>query len=194
MFDYIKKLLYNYIYIIKGLKIMTGKGHLSTGFALSFATYTFTKDVGAVAWLATIFSIFGSTAPDWLEVRSGESTLIKHRTITHWLPLWVGLFLLSVFSISPNYFGIFDFLTFLDNYAFFNEYVASAMLGFSIGGILHLLFDLPNPMGIPILTPVHRFSLHLWNSGKMEIPIVIFVLLVSLHYAFDFTTIAQKIN
>ncbi len=172
---------------------MTGRGHLATGFALSFATFYFSKEVGAISWLATIFVIIGSTAPDWLEIRSGEYTMIPHRTITHWLPLWVFGFLTAIYSLSPYYFSIFDYMTFLDSFIL-GEIAASCLLGFSIGGLLHLLFDLPNPMGIPVLTPIHRFSLKLWNSGSMEFPIVIFVLICSLIYSFDLSNITQHFN
>ena len=95
---------------------MTGKGHFSTGVALTFATYTFTDSIGAIAWLATLFSVFGSTAPDWLEIRRGGDTLIPHRTITHWIPIWVGLFFWSVFSVNPDYFSFFSSFSFLDDY------------------------------------------------------------------------------
>ena len=162
---------------------MTGKGHWGTGVALTFATYTFTESLGAIAWLATICSVFGSTAPDWLEIRSGGNTLIPHRTITHWIPLWLILFFWSVFSIDPNYFEFLSYFSFLDNYAL-NETVRDCLLGFSIGGLLHLLFDLPNPMGVPFLTPFHRISLNLWKSGSMEKSIVVFVFIVSISYTF----------
>ena len=49
-----------------------------------------------------------------------------------------------------------------------NMNILAFFWGFGIGGLLHLLVDLPNPMGIPILTPTRRFSLKLWKSGKFE--------------------------
>lgn len=159
---------------------MTGKGHWGTGVALSFATYTYTESLGAIGWLATVFSILGSTAPDWLELRRNGNTLIPHRTITHWLPVWICLFILSAYSVNPQVFSLFSFL---EDYTF-NEVTRDCLLGFSIGGLLHLLFDLPNPMGIPILTPVNRFSLYLWKSGEMEKTIIFFVLAFSLWFSF----------
>jgi len=164
---------------IEGNK-MTGKGHLATGFSLTFATYAFADTIGAIAWLTTLFSLFGSTAPDWLEIRRGGNTLIPHRTITHFVPLWVGLLLLSLFSVNPELFHV---LSFLEHYAL-NEIIRDCLLGFAIGGLLHLLFDLPNPMGIPFLLPFHRISLGLWRSGEMEKTIVFFVLCFSLWYAY----------
>ena len=45
---------------------------------------------------------------------------------------------------------------------------ASAVIGYAAGGLTHLLFDLPNPMGVPIFTPVHRLSLRWWHSGDHD--------------------------
>lgn len=157
---------------------MTGKGHTFVGLVTSIAVYKFSKDLGLTGYIAAILSIIGSTAPDWMEIRvkSGEGcrTLIKHRTITHWLPIWIGLFIFSYFYITKEY-----------NFNFYiNEYIIEALLGFSIGGLLHLLTDLPNPQGIPILTPFssNRFSLKLWKSGKYELLITNFFLILSLIY------------
>ena len=157
---------------------MTGKGHFSTGLTFSLSAFLFSKDVGAISWLSTIFCLFGVNAPDYLEIRIKGDTFIPHRTITHWIPIWTGLFLYSIFSLNPNYF---QFLSDFNLYQLGNV-EASALLGFSMGGLLHLLFDLPNPMGVPLLTPWHRVSLNLWNSGNREHFIIIFVMLFSLVY------------
>ena len=61
-------------------------------------------------------------------------------------------------------------------------YIRSVLIGFSLGGLLHLLTDIPNPMGIPILTPTRRFSFKLWKSGKYEVAITFVLLLISLYY------------
>ena len=157
---------------------MTGKGHFSTGLAFSVSAFLFSKDVGAISWLSSIFCIFGVNAPDYLEIRKKEKTVIPHRTITHWIPLWICLFLYSLFSINSTYFDFFSYIHFEK----LDTVVASALLGFSIGGLLHLLFDLPNPMGVPLLTPWHRVSLNLWKSGNREHLIIISVILFSLFY------------
>jgi len=62
------------------------------------------------------------------------------------------------------------------------NYLLSFLLGFSFGGLLHLLTDLPNPMGIPIIAPNVRFSLKLWKSGRYEPAITFFFLLLVLIY------------
>ena len=94
---------------------------------------------------------------------------------------------LFYFSINSNYFN------FLVNFNLYKLGIveASALLGFSIGGLLHLLFDLPNPMGIPFLTPWNRVSLNLWNSGKKENLIVTFVILFSLFYLVFYYNLEQ---
>jgi membrane-bound metal-dependent hydrolase YbcI (DUF457 family) len=158
---------------------MTGKGHTWVGLATSIAVYKFTKDMSLTGYIAVLGHIFGATAPDWLEIRvksgEGTKTLIKHRTITHWLFLWVALYVFTTQLIA----GSFALPVVIPNF------ILELVLGFSIGGLLHLLTDLPNPAGIPIITPSgkHRFSLNLWKSGKNEVAITVVALLLSLWYA-----------
>lgn len=155
---------------------MTGKGHVISGLVLSTSVYVFAKEINAEPILATLFFLFGSTAPDWLEIRKKSGgTIIRHRTITHWVPLWILLFYFSHYAILNNY-------VFLNNYVEYQNYFYSVLIGFSMGGILHLLLDLPNPMGIPILTPYHRFSLNLWKSGKNETFIILSLVILNLYY------------
>jgi inner membrane protein len=172
---------------------MTGKGHLLTGAIFSFASFKFTNSIGGLGIVTALFTIFGSTAPDWLEIRKGTNTLIPHRTITHWLPIWIIIFIYALSQFNPTLINfIKNINTDLYNIISFklNLIVSSAILGFSIGGLLHLLFDFPNPMGIPIFTPVHRISLNLWNSGEKEYLIITLTVLFVLYY-FD---IHNKLN
>lgn len=154
---------------------MTGRGHTLVALAFAMTTYKVSLSLGINPVLSSLATIVGGTAPDWLELRKRTGgTLIRHRTITHWLIPWLCLFFLS-FGIIQEY----DILKPIEQ-KIPNEIVVF-LFGFSIGGLLHLLFDLPNPMGIPILTPYNRMSLNLWKSGKFEIPIIISVLIVSLY-------------
>lgn len=156
---------------------MTGKGHTWVSLAFSITTYKLGNQLELVPWLVAIGTILGGTAPDWMEIRKANGgTVIRHRTITHWLPIWLGLFLitLGIIQKQPDLMSVINFQIPL--------YVISFLFGFSIGGLLHLLVDIPNPMGIPILTPYRRFSLNLWKSGKFEIPIVTVFFLFSLYY------------
>ena len=48
-----------------------------------------------------------------------------------------------------------------------------ALAGFTAGGVMHLLMDVPNPTGIPILTPLarSRFGFGWWRSGNALEPL-----------------------
>lgn len=157
---------------------MTGKGHTWVALATSIATYKFSSDLGLTGYLAVIAYIFGGTAPDWMEIRvksgDGVKTLIKHRTITHWLPMWIAIFVIAYGTVTKQF-----------NIGLnIHEYVLELILGFSMGALLHLLTDLPNPQGIPIIFPSgrSRFSLNLWKSGKYEVAITIVGLSLALWY------------
>lgn len=91
----------------------------------------------------------GARAPDWMEVG-----VIGHRTVTHWWPLWLGFGVGALYLLELN-----DLPSLL---------AGSFLAGFSVAGFVHLLLDLPNPMGIPLLTPRSRVSLNLWQSGQYE--------------------------
>lgn len=162
---------------------MTGVGHTRVGAALSlsvgYLTYNeLTNNNIYLSLLVAFFVIIGATAPDWLEIRKKDGgTIIRHRTITHWVPLWIVSLFFSYYLLIGYDFKI-DLLSQINH----GNYFSSILFGFSIGGIIHLIVDFPNPMGIPILTPYHRFSLHLWKSGKYEGLLVGLSLIISLFY------------
>jgi membrane-bound metal-dependent hydrolase YbcI (DUF457 family) len=151
---------------------MTGKGHWWIGAIVSPISFELAHSAGGIGWLALLMTFSGATAPDWLEIRKPSGgTVITHRTITHWLPLWC-LALVAVLATMDT--PIAQGLNKLDPsmYQLIGELlspvVASALIGFLVGGLSHLATDFPNPMGIPIVTPWHRLSLNLWNSGEGE--------------------------
>lgn len=177
---------------------MTGKGHSWTGIAVSAAMYKFSFDFGFYPIVAVAAFLVGVTAPDWLEMRkSGGGTVIKHRTITHWLPIWIIMFAVSFWfnQIDSKYFSFMGLFSLNQTASMF---IQSFFLGFSLGGLLHLLTDIPNPMGIPILTPNKRFSLKLWKSGKNEVAITAVLFLISMSYfgvlKFNFSMLDHYIN
>lgn len=155
---------------------MTGKGHTWVGLATAIAVYKFSGDLGLTGFVAVLGHMLGATAPDWMEIRvksgDGMKTLIKHRTVTHWLPMWIALFYISYASITKT----------INVGVEVNIFLLEFFMGFAMGGILHLLTDLPNPQGIPIILPSgkFRFSLNLWKSGKYELAITLVGLLLSL--------------
>lgn len=181
---------------------MTGKGHLNVGIALSIAGYAIAGNLGYNI-IAQIFCavgvIMGAKAPDYLEIwrktNNGYAPMIKHRTITHWFFLWLFLFL-SMYSILAKEYQIYNYLTenTLNPYFIKNiEYFYAFLLGYFMGGISHLIVDIPNKKPIPIFTPFDRFSLNIWKSGEFE-KLIVFVFLVgSLHYA-DIINIKEVIN
>ena len=133
---------------------MTGKGHHISGVICAFGFAQLAHDLGLSAWVVGIGVVLGSKAPDWMEINIGKKRLITHRTITHWLPLWMLALCLS-----------FVYIDLINARA---AGLGELLVGFSIGGLLHLLLDIPNPMGIPVLTPTKRLSLNLWKSGRNE--------------------------
>lgn len=133
---------------------MTKTGHHLTGIGAALAAYGLAESQGLPVAHAFIFAFFGATAPDWLEIPkywvNKRLSVIPHRTLTHWLPLWLILFAISFVNTSLPF------------------ELRSTFLGFSLGGLVHLLFDWPNPMGIPVIHPFKRHSLRRWPSGDYE--------------------------
>ena len=168
---------------------MTGKGHTLVGIVSTIGLYHFTKNEVSndliLISIGIITFILGSTAPDWMEIRkSNGGTVINHRTWTHWILPWITLFAISG---SHSSIGLIDSNTFdfinLNISNIIDKNINFAIFCFSLGGLVHLITDLPNPMGIPVPTPYHRFSLKLWKSGKFE-PAICFVFLgMNLIYA-----------
>jgi membrane-bound metal-dependent hydrolase YbcI (DUF457 family) len=107
-------------------------------------------------WVALAFAagVAGSTAPDWLEVAWWSRTRrlwITHRTATHWGVAWIALLVAA--------------------YHWLGHYpVAAALFGFACGGVMHLLADWPNPLGVPWIAARH--SLNWWNSGRCDLLVV----------------------
>ncbi|MHB1666149.1 metal-dependent hydrolase [Thiomonas sp.] len=139
---------------------MTKTGHQLTGLGTAAIALALVDLRGGhmLAWLGSTAAFFGATAPDWLEAPYGWArrkrlSLIPHRTITHWLPLWVLLLGLGVaYGRSPP---------------------GAMAMGFALGGLVHLAMDVPNPMGIPVFVPNQRVSLRWWKSGQHEIALVL---------------------
>ena len=144
--------------------VLTGSVLLSVGFPLSYAV------------IPILSSWIGGTAPDWLEISRAKissdginyerRSIIPHRTITHWWPLW----------IIPSIYTLWLIFSFTKNINIkhydLNMAIILLALSFFIGGITHLLMDIPNPMGIPIKCPLGkcRYSLKWWKSGNVFEP------------------------
>ena len=160
-------------------------GHRLTGIAAGCLAaailYPLLRDMSLVAIPA---GYVGGTAPDWLEIAHAEfspqqqrwvrQSVIPHRTITHWWPLWLALLVgvmvwpVHAWIIAPGLFNGHSLFTL--NLA---PILRAVVAGFTAGGIMHLIMDVPNPSGIPILTPMarSRWSLHWWRSGNAQEPL-----------------------
>lgn len=150
---------------------MTRKGHKITGVALAAVFFAMGLPAAAVA------AFFGSTAPDTLEIsyRSptayrGYARVIPHRTITHWLPLWMVILGLVV-SLDKGYLSL----------GFpYEQWVIQACYGYITGVVMHLVCDMGTPMGIPVWRPFgRRFSLNLYKTGQGELKMIVPVVLVA---------------
>lgn len=141
---------------------MTKTGHNITGFFFGIITgisnYEFLQSNLLSSIAVGYITYKGSNAPDFLEVswfdkeKLIRKSLIKHRTYTHWTLLWLALMCLSILGLmAVSKLWIYP-------------------LAFSLGGLLHLLMDLPNPSGIPVIYPTRkRKSLKWWRSGENEL-------------------------
>lgn len=138
---------------------MTGRGHRWTGLGAAFLAAAAARlgglsEISEVA--AALVAAFSTTMPDWIEipfykngVRSGS--LIAHRTLTHWPPLW----------FAAIAWGVYD-----------GTIIGAAAIGAAVGSLYHILGDAPNPMGIPWLLPHRRIRFGKkgwWRSGQHEI-------------------------
>lgn len=150
---------------------MSKTGHQLVGIALAALAAAFCRHLGyglvpGIAAASTAFA--GSTAPDWMEISKAiprpqhpgmwmRKSVIPHRTVTHWALAWAVFLVWALLSL-PNVTA--DLVA---------QTWHAAAFGFALGGIGHLICDIPNPTGIPVLLPTAeaRISLRWWRSGSM---------------------------
>jgi membrane-bound metal-dependent hydrolase YbcI (DUF457 family) len=134
---------------------------------------------GTFSLVAVPFGWSGGSAPDWLEIAHAEFSgsrqkwvrvsVIPHRTITHWWPFWlVAAALVVAWPVHVPAIHLFAARAIE-----VGDISRMALAGFTAGGFMHLLMDVPNPTGIPIMTPMahSRWSLHWWKSGNSLEPL-----------------------
>ena len=135
--------------------------HHATGWAAGLIAATFVAQAShtSLEHLASILAfcaaVAGSTAPDWMEVAwwtRARRLWITHRTATHWGIGWVAALVLSYQALSHDHLW------------------APLVFGFACGGLMHLLADWPNPLGVPWIWGRH--SLNLWKSGRCDLIVV----------------------
>lgn len=135
------------------------KAHHATGWAAAVIAVAVAckHGIGGWHWMsAAVFvaAVLGSTAPDWMEVAwwsKSRRLWITHRTWTHWGVAWLGLLAWSYTALGTHA-------------------IAAPAFGFACGGVMHLLADWPNPLGVPWIAGRH--SLKLWNSGRCDLIVV----------------------
>lgn len=143
--------------------IMTGKGHRLTGLGTGFFAAALVHTLGfnyTAEIVAGITAALSTTVPDWTEIPTYKrgirtGTVIPHRTITHWPPLWLGLIYIAFNYLEPL--------------------PAATLIGVCVGALSHILADAPNPLGIPWILPNKRISIlgGLWRSGEFEKAMVV---------------------
>ena len=137
--------------------------HRSTGWAVGVIAAAIASlrltDPHHVWTIATLLCAYaGGTAPDWLENawwsrRGARKLWIAHRSWTHWGVAWLSLLFVSYWAMKRTP-------------------LAAPAFGFAAGGIMHLLADWPNPLGVPWLL-TKRHSLHWWKSGRCDYLIIV---------------------
>jgi len=132
--------------------------HRSTGWAVgvlaaAIVSARITDDYRVWTILTCLAGYAGGTAPDWLENAwwspgPGKRLWITHRTWTHWGLAWIALLVTSYYNLQAQPF-------------------AAPVFGFAAGGLMHLVADWPNPLGVPWLL-TKRYSLRWWKSGRCD--------------------------
>lgn len=138
----------------------SSKAHHATGWAAGLIAAALVSHAGSggphqlLSIVAFVAAVAGSTAPDWLEIAwwsRSRRLWITHRTLTHWGIAWVALLFVSYRSLGMHP-------------------LAVAAFGFACGGVMHLLADWPNPLGVPWIASRH--SLNWWTSGRCDLLVV----------------------
>jgi hypothetical protein len=142
------------------------KAHHATGWATAvIAASVIAKCGGGWVWESAagfVAALLGSTAPDWLEVAwwsRSRRLWITHRTWTHWGIAWIGVLGWAYHALGTHV-------------------LAAPAFGFACGGVMHLLADWPNPLGVPWIAGRH--SLNWWKSGRCDLVIVTASWLIAL--------------
>lgn len=143
---------------------MSKTGHIVTGIAVAAVAYHLAPKSPAIAAAALAGSLFPDVAEGvigfWGESRL---SLIPHRTLTHWLYLYVAmLFFAHRLGALPQ----------------------ALLIGLCAGSLLHIGLDAFSPMGIPLGNPFgERTSLvggSTYRTGTLsEVPIILAVLFLA---------------
>lgn len=134
-------------------RIMAATGTAAT--MLTLTSFTEISLLGVIAGISGGMS--AGTAPDKLEYLAMGVRWIKHRTLTHWPTLWLGVIASAMYLVS-----------FIGDFAY-------AVVGYGLGALFHILGDWCTPKGIPLWLP-NRKSMRSGNivrSTKNEFWVVL---------------------
>jgi membrane-bound metal-dependent hydrolase YbcI (DUF457 family) len=121
---------------------MSPTGHNVTAAAMGAAIGIPLAQQGLVLESALVMAgtMLGARAPDWTEmarwVDGKRYSIIPHRGPTHWPGVWIAGAIASALFVPAPY--------------------SLAFLMFCISALLHLLFDIMTPSGIPLAHPFAR--------------------------------------
>lgn len=88
-------------------------------------------------------AVIASSWPDRVESFGG----LRHRGVSHWPGLWIGMLILSEFVREP---------------------FSVMLFWFGTGSLLHLLGDMLTPTGIPLILPFSRMrGIGLFKTGSL---------------------------
>lgn len=155
-----------------------------TGTCLYYLTINSTADLHKPANLIclsviTATSVLGAKLPD---IDNRHSSITSHNKVIS--------FLLRIFTehrgITHTPFILVMFSFILSPLILLNNiYINSAIIGFFIGYISHLMYDLLNPKGIPLLFPATKKHFHIFliktdSLGEVIFRLLNFIVLVVL--------------
>lgn len=142
---------------------MSKTGHILTGVALAAAAYHLAPKAPLIAGAAIVGALLPDAAEGvvgwWGEARL---SLIPHRTLTHWLYIYVALlFAAHRFPAIPQ----------------------EILIGLCAGSLLHIALDAFSPMGIPLGNPFGTRTAigngTLYRTGALSELIILCVALAS---------------
>lgn len=143
---------------------MSKTGHILTGVALATAAYHIAPNAPVIAGAAVVGALLPDAAEGvvgwWGEARL---SIIPHRTLTHWLYVYVAL-LFASHRLS----GL----------------AQELIVGLCAGALLHIALDAFSPMGIPLGNPFGQRTAigggTLYRTGAFsELPLLFVVFLIT---------------
>jgi inner membrane protein len=149
----------------RGRLRVSKNGHALT--ALALATVIFAAEPTMAGAVTGVGAVVGASFPDSLECPSfyngPRDSLIPHRSLTHFAPLWLLVILVAHHLSMP-------------------WWAHALVLGVALAALLHIAVDAASPMGVPLLHPFrrHRLARPWYRTGTAsEFPVIALFLVVA---------------